>query len=259
MIKKAILYSLCCLTLLIAAISLAGCRSKVIDTASSESDTTDKSPLASIAGTWREDSENGIKVLIVSQDGNYLVLNEVGATLKGSVKREQADGGKQSRYLFYDETSDLWAESLPVSSTGDKPEEITLTSDGKKMKFAGIDENQKTPAGDYLGTWQSGRCSITISKKGDSYPVDIIWGGSASESLEWNYLCRYDEETATLICDGGAKKADVVYDENGKRTEKVLYSDGSGSFKARGDVLIWTDNQEDTGKDLIFVHLPVEN
>ena len=209
MIKKAILYSLCCLTLLIAAIFLTGCRSKAIDTASSESDTTDKSPLASIAGTWREDSENGIKVLIVSHDGSYLFLNEVGATLKGSVKREQADGGKQSRYLFYDETSDLWAESLPVSNTG-------------------------------------------------SYPVDIIWGGSASESLEWNYLCRYDEETATLICDGGAKKADVVYEENGKRTEKVLYSDGSGSFKARGDVLIWTDNQEDTGKDLIFVHLPVE-
>ena len=118
MIKKAILYSLCCLTLLIAAIFLTGCRSKAIDTASSESDTTDKSPLASIAGTWREDSENGIKVLIVSHDGSYLFLNEVGATLKGSVKREQADGGKQSRYLFYDETSDLWAESLPVSNTG---------------------------------------------------------------------------------------------------------------------------------------------
>ena len=104
MIKKAILYSLCCLTLLIAAIFLTGCRSKAIDTASSESDTTDKSPLASIAGTWREDSENGIKVLIVSHDGSYLFLNEVGATLKGSVKREQADGGKlqvqPSLFLF---------------------------------------------------------------------------------------------------------------------------------------------------------------
>ena len=250
--KKSILFCLCCMIFLAAA--MVGCGSK--DTTSSNTNSTKQSEFASIVGTWREDSNNGIKVLIVSEDGSYLYLTEVGVTLKGSVRTEQEDGGKQSRFLFYDETSDLWAESLSVSHTGDKSE-ITLTSDGKKMKFAGIDENQKTPAEDYLGTWQSGRCSITISKKGDSYSVDIIWGGSAAESVEWSYLCRYDEETATLLCDGGAKKSDAVYDENGKRTETVLYSDGSGSFKARGDVLIWKDNQEDTGKDLIFVHLPV--
>ena len=258
MIKKAFLYCLCCMILLTATMSLSGCGSKAIDTASSESDTTDKSPLAGIVGTWREDSESGVKVLIIGEDENYLFLNQVGATLKGTVKKEQAGGGKQSRFLFYDETSDLWAESSPVSDTGDKPETITLTSDGQKMNFKRIDENQKTSAEDYLGAWQSGRCSITVSQKGDSNQVDIIWGGSASESLEWSYLCRYDEETATLQCDSGAKKSDVVYNEKGKKKEKVLYSDGSGSFKARGDILIWTDNQDDTGKDLIFVHIPVD-
>ena len=56
MINKAILYILCCLTLLTAAISLAGCK----DAASTESDISVKSPLAGIVGSWRADSENGV-------------------------------------------------------------------------------------------------------------------------------------------------------------------------------------------------------
>ncbi len=254
MIKKAILYILCCLTLLTAAISLAGCK----DAASTESDISVKSPLAGIVGSWRADSENGVMVLRVSDDGSYLLLYSFGGSEGGTVRTEKKDGDKQSRFLFYDDSSDLWAESDFLSDSADKPDEITLTSDGKKMKFTAIDENQKTPAGDYPGSWQCGRCSITISKNGDSYTVDIRWGSSAAESAEWSYICRYDKETATLICDGNAKMSDVVYDENGNKKETVLYSDGSGSFKVRGDVLTWTDNKENRGNDMIFGRLPVE-
>lgn len=254
MIKKAILYSLCCLTLLTTA--MVSCGNK--DASSSNTNSPEQSEFASIAGSWRTDTENGAAVLRVREDRSYLLLYALGGTESGTVKPEKEDGGKQSRFLFYDDASDLWAESDFISASSAKPREITLTSKGKKMIFTAIDENQKTPAEDYLGSWQCGRCSITISQKGDSYPVNIIWGSSASESAEWSYLCRYDEETATLICDSGAKMANVVYDDNGKEKETVLYSDGSGSFKVRGDILTWTDNKEDRGKDMIFERLPVE-
>ena len=43
-----------------------------------------------------------------------------------------------------------------------------------------------------------------------------------------------------------------LYDEKGNDKKTTVYKDGSGSFKVRGGVLRWTDNNEDAGKDMYF-------
>lgn len=253
-VKKMSAVSLLMLTLLLV---ISGCGKNDVEPAEIQSE--NEISLSSISGTWRENSEAGVKVLMIDSDGGYLLLYEVGATERGSVKIETENNQNQSksepRFVFYSETGDLWAES---TGNADYSSELLLESGGKDMRFERIDENQKTSANDYLGMWQCGRCSITISEKGDAYQVNIVWGSSAVEQAEWEYICRYDNETETLICDGGATSADVVYNEKGKKKIDYYYKDGSGSFWARGDVLLWNDNKEGRGNDLIFVHIPVE-
>ena len=60
------------------------------------------------------------------------------------------------------------------------------------------------------------------------------------------------EENAIILCDGGAKMVNHLYDEKGNDKKTTVYKDGSGSFKVRGGVLRWTDNNEDAGKDMYF-------
>lgn len=246
-----------CFLALFAAVSLTGCGDKdsVSSAAEKEESGVSSSDVSRIVGTWREDGEFGINVLTIAEDGSYVLYHTSGGTQQGKVEIDgdvHSDGTSDSWFSFYDESGELWTGFPNLT---ENPSEL-ISESADRMKFVRIDENEKTPAKDYLGTWQGGRCSINVSKAKDGYKVNVIWGSSAFESSEWNYNCRYDKETATLICDGGATLVNHKYDEKGKDNKTTVYKDGSGSFKARGGVLRWTDDKEDSGKELYFAHLP---
>jgi hypothetical protein len=117
----------------------------------------------------------------------------------------------------------------------------------------GIDE--KITADDYLHVWSSDRCYITAEKKKKEYVVSVSWSSSASESSQWTYHCTFDKATSSLVCKGGAMRAEVTVLRNGKEKSKVAYSDGSGSFRIISGTLRWVDDKENAGKDKYFVRL----
>ena len=254
--KKTLFQSMVfCLTLLTFA-AFTGCE----DNAAASSDAErHESAISSIVGTWREDKEYGINILSIKEDGSYTVYHTSGDVEQGTIKTERDesdDGVSAAKFRFYDEFGELWSEFPNLPEYAENPPVELISESSDRMHFIRMDESQKAAAEDYPGTWQSGRCSITVSKTKNGYKVNITWGSSAFENSEWNYICRYDEKSAELICDGGATLVNHKYDENGKDIKTTVYKDGSGSFKVTDGLLRWTDNKENAGKDLYFAPLP---
>ena len=57
------------------------------------------------------------------------------------------------------------------------------------------------------------------------------------------------------------KKVNVVMNEEKPETEEVVYEDGTGSFTFKADngttTLVWNDENEDAGKDMVFEYLGI--
>lgn len=247
----------CCLALF-TIVSFTGCGDK--DNVSSAAE-EEESAINRIVGTWREDAEDGINVLTVDEDGSYVLYHTSGGTEKGNVVidgDEHPDGTYDSWFSFYDVWGELWTGFPNMAEYAENPPSELISESADRMHFVRIDENEKTPAEDYVGIWNCGRCTITISKAKDVYKANIIWGSSAFENAEWNYNCHYDEESATLVCDSDATLVNHKYNDTGKDKKTTVYKDGSGSFKVRGGVLRWTDEKEDAGKELYFAYSPVQ-
>ena len=117
--------------------------------------------------------------------------------------------------------------------------------------YDGIDE-KLTPES-YLHTWICDRCSIEIKKSKKVYVATITWGSSAFETSFWTYPCTFDKKTTSLVCKGGAVHKDVTYSDDGKEKTKIIYKDGSGSFKIVSGTLRWTDDKENSGDGMCFV------
>ena len=255
--KRSFVKLLVCGLALLTMASFTACGDK--ETTSSNPGAPQESEISRIVGTWREDSEFGINVLTIDQDGSYVLYHTSGGTENGNVVVDgdvHSDGTSDSWFSLYGESGDLWIGFPNLPEYAKNPPTELFSESEEVMHFVRIDENEKTPAEDYVGIWGCGRCTITITKTEDGYNVNIIWGSSASEYTEWNYNCQYDKETATLICDGNATQVNHVYNEKGKDKKTTVYKDGSGSFKARGGVLRWTDDKEDAGKSMYFAYSP---
>ena len=84
----------------------------------------------------------------------------------------------------------------------------------------------------------------------------ITWANSASENYEWVYTCAYDEATDSLVSEAGALN-DVTYSDEGEVVSvKIVYDDGAAKFSLNDDsMLIWQDEKEDAGKDLVFEYM----
>ena len=111
------------------------------------------------------------------------------------------------------------------------------------------------PAGEaYVGTWGCGRASIVIAPEDAGYKVNVIWGDSASQSVEWNYACLVDPETGSLVDEGMGVKEIVTYAEDGEiAAVEELYTDGIAVFTIDGNGdLIWDDLKENAAEDMAF-------
>ena len=249
---------ICCLTILTMT-TFTGCSGD--DAVTSDKDVVTLPGVESIVGTWREDSEYGINILTVNEDSSYALYHTSGGKESGKVVIDSdvhSDGTYDSWFSFYDESGELWTGFPNMAEYTKNPPSELISESVDRMKFVRIDENEKTPAKDYVGIWGCGRCTITITKAKDNYKANVIWGSSAFESSEWNYNCHYDEESATLICNSNATLVNHKYNNKGKDKKTTVYKDGSGSFIVRGGVLRWTDNKESAGKELYFAYSPVQ-
>lgn len=105
---------------------------------------------------------------------------------------------------------------------------------------------------DFDGTWGCGRCTIEIAPKDDGHTVDITWGSSAAEVVQWHYFATFDG--MSLVDEGTGVKETVTWNEDGTVDSTVTNLQdlaASFSFNENGR-LIWTDYKENAAADLEF-------
>ena len=107
---------------------------------------------------------------------------------------------------------------------------------------------------DFIGTWGSYRTSVTISKAGNSYYVNVGGSNSAYEYIDWEYWCTYDANDHTLYSDNNGLCTHHVFDENGNANDTIVCTDGYASFYIEGDSLYW-NNLKDGITENAFVRV----
>lgn len=104
--------------------------------------------------------------------------------------------------------------------------------------------------GDY-GDRVSQRASMNIEYNEDAeeYKVVIMWGNSASETMQWT-MTAYDYGNTTSLNYGNCVCKTLTYDSSGKETQKVVYENKEGTLDINEDMTItWID---DNSKEHIF-------
>lgn len=114
---------------------------------------------------------------------------------------------------------------------------------------------------DFLGEWMdinSQRCELSISNTAVDhnqyfYNIEICWSNSAWESIEWRLSGIFDETTNSIIYTGDCIR--VVCDDEGNLFKEFIYTNGSGTFYLKENLLYWDDFVEAQGKDCVFEKL----
>lgn len=107
----------------------------------------------------------------------------------------------------------------------------------------------------FEGSWQ---CDGTFAQVGwyeGAFAILVI-RESKSGQTEWQYVCAYDSDSASLRSVSGVMN-NVLYDENGEYVSTdTVYGDGAAVFTLDAEGrLIWQDEKDDAGKDLRFEKL----
>ncbi|MCR5167236.1 MAG: hypothetical protein K6C13_08475 [Oscillospiraceae bacterium] len=143
----------------------------------------------------------------------------------------------------------------------------SITATMKRVDDFSIDEYKNNNSGltaeDYSGVWCCGNTYITVNDY--ESPVEIADGDyegadgdhlvvvteklSPEESIEWEYVCYFREQTGILCCEGYGKCTDYYCDAEGKETVTEIYNNGTGFFELRDGNLFWTDYKENAGFD----------
>ena len=132
--------------------------------------------------------------------------------------------------------------------------------DIRLKRLSDAEEDDWLASRQFIGRWMSGRCTIGIVGRDDgSFQVNITWGNSASEQVEWRYDCAYDGERKALYSYEPGTKATVTYGEDGEIVSSVEeYGDGEATFAIDGDgMLIWNDAKENAAADMRFERVEV--
>ena len=215
------------------------------------------SAFSGIVGTWQEVSIFP-RTLVIAEDGAYTLSDNVDDPAAGTVKiekEEHPDGTFSEWYSFYGADGKLW-EGFAKSEEDGAQNDLWSGQDGA-LHFMRVGADVVT-ADDYIRVWNNSRCYITVEKQKKNYLVSVRWSSSAMEHTEWTYKCTFDEETASLVCKGGATCVDVKYNESGKAKTKTVYKDGSGSFTISCGTLVWNDEKENAGADMHFIPIDTE-
>ena len=109
-------------------------------------------------------------------------------------------------------------------------------------------------AEDFEGEWHCANAYIEIYWEEEGYKVLVHWSGYPAASTEWEYSCYYDEETNTIVSLPFGTRTEYLYNEKGEVSAYTqMYDDGEATFALTDDgQLIWMDEKEDVGKDLLF-------
>ena len=108
-----------------------------------------------------------------------------------------------------------------------------------------------------LGNWAekiAGRGVIQIakSKEKGKYDVSIHWSSSAYEMSVWTMTAEPAGSNAIRYKNG--RHSILLFDEKGKETEKVQYTNGTGRFLLNSaNELMWQDNIDHAGDNAVFV------
>lgn len=140
--------------------------------------------------------------------------------------------------------------------------QITVLLDESADFVAVFEENPdwQNPADSYLGEYQCDRAhAIVNSDYPDSASIVIEWGGSASETAQWDIHGKLDPETKTIEYSDSVKQI-FVYDENGDvKSEEMEYDDGTGTIVFGDDgTFTWHDDQSENEEDMVFELIPPE-
>ncbi len=236
-----------------------------------------------IAGCWVESGVPQPRSLTIHGDGAYELVSQDGSKTFGKVlvtAEEHPDGSKSLWYSFFEDggltledgdtdspwfsaftsAGELWA-AFPKNPKAQTQVELISGQDGamtflRRPKEAPLTADKRVNAGDYIGVWGCGRCSVVISQEGPKYLVEIQWAGSAAEGSRWIYECTYDNYSALLFSDANGERIDYTCGEDDVIRDTMVYNDGHGSFILRDGVLTWWDAKEDAGQGLELVQTP---
>ncbi len=151
-------------------------------------------------------------------------------------KEEYNDG--YGRIQFYGDGTLAWQDEKEADQLAGMVFE--LISSGKDES-----EGARTLA-DYVGDYQSDRCTISVTDEGNNTAkIKVHWGSSAFESAEWEMTGDFDADTMRIRYTDAVKTI-VVFDENGTQTEaKEEYNDGYGRLQFHTDgTMSWQDEKE---------------
>ncbi|MBP3874511.1 MAG: hypothetical protein J6E41_02245 [Lachnospiraceae bacterium] len=117
-------------------------------------------------------------------------------------------------------------------------------------------QNEIADGSQYVGSYACGRAFLEIERVDSQYIASVVWGNSASETVEWTYPCTYDTASKSLLCDGKGFKTTTSFNEDGEIASQTIdTTDESAQFSFDGRNLTWEDADEDAGKDMLFEKL----
>ena len=219
-----------------------------------------------IEGDWYVDGSLDAAHLSIDSNGNFSAYYATGSLEQtGLIQCETEKEGDTvtNWYYFYTDDGALYFKFADTQTgilrdfytDGANPVHYVLVGgladDGKGDE---TDSTENMPVC-YLGVWGCGRATLRITENTDgSYLGWISWADSAFAHTEWEYPLVYDAASKKLVCTGNATKTEYVYqDASSDPTVTVCYTDGSGSFSYSNQTILWSDEQEDAGKDMEFI------
>jgi hypothetical protein len=115
-----------------------------------------------------------------------------------------------------------------------------------KTEGEGVDPNQAAfRAQDLEGLYVeeiAHRGTMILKAKDDqTLDIDVRWPGSAFEAYGWHMTAAFDAEKNALVYSDCVKTL-ATYDEQGRETSEVVYTNGTGSLALADRKLTWTED-----------------
>lgn len=227
---------------------------------------TENEEFTSIDGEWYIDGDPDAAHISISSSGRFTAYYAHGGIENtGYVRyeRDEIDDAVSYWYVLYTDNDEIYMVFIDDGSER-KLDFYDIYGEGVHYVWTsgvggiaddGRGEDEICAYEKYVGTWGCGRATLTVSENDDGTYLGIIdWADSAFAYVEWVYTLTYDTESQSMVCNGSATKTYYQYeDENPLPLSDVMYTNGSGSFYAENDVLIWNDEEENCGEDMEFV------
>ena len=148
---------------------------------------------------------------------------------------------------FDPELSNIYAEETEARLETFYGKFLDVQVEVKGGKFLDPTKADKVSIDDYIGSWDDGSRTFMDIKMLNNDTVSIIITGSsgASESCEWEYEGRFDNNTGVISYENGKK---IVYYY---QSEDVAYCDGEGQLFIINGELFWKDRKGE-GRNAVF-------